>query len=253
MKARLTAAAAGTIIEAVDVRASHRLAAIAAALALVALSGCSGLSSGGSSVSVSTTRKVAGVTGMPLAAAKATLVREGFVATVHPAFARAAAGEVVAQTPAAGSRANIGATIVLTVSRGPGVAVPNLAGKRLAAAVALAGAHHLRIAVLRNYSSTVAAGLVFQQDPAAGSRTLAHGRIVVYVSRGHAPVAVPNLKKLPLATAEAKLRALGFTITLLKPRKKLAGTCTSGTVLHTFPHAHSLVAYGSTIRVASCP
>ena len=253
MGAQLTERPAGVMIEAVDVRASHRLAALAAAVALLAMSGCSALSSGNSSVSVSTTRKLANLTGMPLATAKTTLSRQGFVATVSAAFSSAAAGDVVSQTPAAGSRVSIGGTIALTVSRGPGVAVPKLVGRTLAAAVALARAHHVQVAVLHNYSSTVAAGIVYQQDPAAGSRAMEHARVVVYLSRGHAPVNVPNLKKLSLAVAEARLRALGLTFTVLKPRKKLAGTCTSGTVLHTFPHPHSVVAFGSNVRIAPCP
>lgn len=252
MKARLTAATAGVMIGEVDARKPQRLAAIATAAALLAMSGCSTLSSGGSSVSVATTRRVADVAGLSLAQAKVKLSSQGFVATVATVFSAAPAGDVAAQKPAAGTSVSIGGTVALSVSRGPGVAVPRLLRRTLVSAVALAHAHHLRVAVLRNYSSTVAAGLVYQQDPAAGSRALEHARVVVYLSRGHAPVSVPNVKKLSLAAAEAKLRAVGLTFTLLKAPHR-AVTCTSGTVFKTFPHAHRLVAFGSGVRIVPCP
>ncbi|HEX4493985.1 MAG TPA: PASTA domain-containing protein [Acidimicrobiia bacterium] len=59
-------------------------------------------------------------------------------------------------------------------------------------------------------------GVVVSQDPAPGSWFYGGGTINVVVSSGPAPVTVPPVLNLQTATAVAKLRAAGFTTTVVK-------------------------------------
>ena len=231
----------------------HVATAIALTGSLIAATGCSGSPvGGGTTTSVATSHAVSDLAGLSVSEARSRLAGLGLQAVVDPVFSSRPTGIVAAQQPVAGTQVAIGGTVRLMVSRGHGIAVPAALHLTQSAAAGLITAHHLRVRVLRDYSSTTPAGVVYQQQPAARSRVAEHSVVVLYVSRGHAPVAVPNVRKVTLAAAEHQLTAAGLRFTVLKAPKR-AVVCTPGTVYKTFPHAHKLVPYHSTVRVVPCP
>jgi serine/threonine-protein kinase len=70
----------------------------------------------------------------------------------------------------------------------------------------------LQIATTSDFSDTVDAGLVIGFDPPAGT-PLVRGQVVtVVVSKGHAPVAIPNVIGSTPEAATATLQQLGFKV-----------------------------------------
>src|SRR5205807_5530243 len=85
-----------------------------------------------------------------------------------------AAGNVISESPTAGTRVASGSAVTLVVSTGsPGpaqVTVPNVVGQSQAAATSAITAAGLTMgAVTQQSSSTVAAGSVISESPAAGA------------------------------------------------------------------------------------
>ncbi len=100
-----------------------------------------------------------------------------------------AAGLVISQTPAAGGQAPYGSAVALVISTGKcTVTIPNVVGQtQSAAGTALVNAHLVTGAVTQQYSSTVAAGLVISQTPAAGGQAAYGSAVDLVVSKGAAP------------------------------------------------------------------
>jgi beta-lactam-binding protein with PASTA domain len=104
-------------------------------------------------------------------------------------------GLVVSQNPAADTQVGPGDAVALVISTGPcGVTVPNVVGQtQSAAAAALAGANLTAGTVTQACSSTVAAGLVISQTPAAGTQSAPGNAVALTVSTGLCSVTVPNV------------------------------------------------------------
>src|SRR5437879_1337262 len=100
-----------------------------------------------------------------------------------------ASGNVISQSPAAGTGAASGAAVGRDVSSGapaPGqVAVPNVVGQTQAAATsAISGAGFTVGAVAQESSTTVASGSVISQNPAAGADSASGSAVDLVVSTG---------------------------------------------------------------------
>lgn len=232
----------------------HRagLATVCAVLAAAAI-GCSTPLSGNSTTAVDTSRPVPSVTGLTAKAATAKLTAAGFTVSQTQVFSTTPPGGVAAQSPAAGKREPIGAGVTITVSRGKGVVVPNVHGLTYAAAV-----HRLRLAGLtaggvHDYSPTVASGLIMNQGAAAGTRVASGTHVTLYVSKGHAPVPVPNVRSDSIAGAEHALAAAGFAVKLLKAPRHGASCSPGQKIYRTYPHAHQLRPYRSLVKIVPCP
>jgi len=102
----------------------------------------------------------------------------------------------------------------LTVSKGPApVAVPNVVGMTQAAAeAALTGVGLAVGAVTEDLSATVPAGQVISQNPAAGVEVAPGASVDLVVSKGPAPVTVPNVVGLTQAAAESALTGAGLAV-----------------------------------------
>jgi beta-lactam-binding protein with PASTA domain len=251
MAGRLTLAGSAAMIGGVSVAWARVLIAC---LVATGATGCSQLStSTGSTTPPPAQRAIPALVGMPLSRAQARLTAAGFVISRRKAFSpTVAAGAVLSELPAAGQLLATGSTVTVTVSEGPGVVVPNTIGMTFAAA-----AHRMHLAGLTagrilNYSSTVRAGLIFAQGAAAGTRVLPHSRVSLYISRGHAPVGVPNVRGLPLTEAVQLLRKAGLTVQVLKA-PRTGASCPTGEVYRTYPHAHQLEPFRSLVKVVPCP
>jgi serine/threonine-protein kinase len=96
------------------------------------------------------------------------------------------AGQIISQTPAAGSTVSKGATVKLVISQGvQSVKVPSVLGEDQATAQSeLTDAGLVVASVSQEYSDTVAAGLVISQS-IAGGKTVAYGtEVTLTVSLG---------------------------------------------------------------------
>jgi beta-lactam-binding protein with PASTA domain/predicted Ser/Thr protein kinase len=95
-------------------------------------------------------------------------------------------------------------------------------------------------------STTVPAGLVISQSPAAGRRVEKGSRVSIVVSGGPASTALMKLAGLTASQATDKLRKAGFKATT---KKQPSSTVASGRVISTEPSAGSEVQLGSTVTV----
>ena len=107
--------------------------------------------------------------GLSDATARDRLVRAGFKVTETRVFNQEKPGIVVAQSPAAGSKAGKGATIQINVSKGTGmVIVPNVVGVAVGDAETLLAKAGLKGVVQLHVPSSQPAGTVVAQNPPGG-------------------------------------------------------------------------------------
>jgi beta-lactam-binding protein with PASTA domain len=186
---------------------------------------------------------VPNVVGMTAADAAAKLQGTGLHATTKKAFSPKPAGTVIAEKPPAGSELTRGASVALTVSRGPArVTVPDVTGLPRAQAaqkVRAAGLTPNAVAV----PSTETAGRVVSQSPGGGSSAASGSIVRLNVAKGSTPggggkakparVTVPNVVGKQQAGAQqtlvrAGLRSRVTYVTSQQPR---------GTVIAQSPRA----------------
>jgi uncharacterized repeat protein (TIGR03803 family) len=149
-----------------------------------------------------------------------------------------AIGNVISQSPAAGSHVASGSAVNLVISTGPvQVAVPNVVGDtQSAATTAITGAGLMVGPVILQSSSTVAVGNVINQNPAAGSSVASGSAVNLLISLGYPQVAVPNV--------------VGDTLSVAMTAINDAGTATNNaglTVGTVTPQSSSTVAVGNVI------
>jgi eukaryotic-like serine/threonine-protein kinase len=126
------------------------------------------------------------------------------------------------------------------------VTLPNLVATQTGSAQLVARSLQLQYRVSYAYSSTVPAGVVLEQRPAPTTRIDTHGIVSVTVSKGPAPVSIPDLNGIAADTAAAQLSRLGFQV--IKQTQDSLGT-PAGVVLGLSPSPHTLKVPGSTITL----
>jgi eukaryotic-like serine/threonine-protein kinase len=170
-----------------------------------------------------------------------------------------AEGQVFRQDPAFGTDVKRGDTISYWVSTGkPQATVPDLGNLSQAdAETAIAGAGLQLGTVTQETSTTVPAGTVVSQDPAAGTKVDKGSKVSFVVSTGSpspspspsptstaAGVAVPNVYGMPSTAAASQLSAAGLTVAF---RQKNNTGQEPGTVVKIKPDAGTVVPAGSTV------
>jgi beta-lactam-binding protein with PASTA domain/serine/threonine protein kinase len=120
---------------------------------------------------------------------------------------------VVDQNPAPKGRIVNGGTIKLVLSLGPErFAVPDLGGIELAAARAELEQSGLKVKEgAGQYSDTVSEGAVVSTNPAKGTELKRGDTVTVVVSKGRAPISVPDLVGKNINDARNQLQGLGLT------------------------------------------
>jgi serine/threonine protein kinase len=160
-----------------------------------------------------------------------------------------AKGSAIGTVPAAGSSMAPNSDITLNISAGPSViTIPaDLPGRTEAAArdvlrqQGLAGAPTTTMA----NSPTVPAGIVITTNPAPGQNVAVGSVVEIIVSTGK--VAVPELRGMQQAEAEAALKALGLTLSV---REVENSQVDPGKVTDQSDPAEALVEQGKTITVS---
>ncbi|RBY85542.1 Stk1 family PASTA domain-containing Ser/Thr kinase [Blastococcus sp. TF02A-30] len=126
-----------------------------------------------------------------------------------------AAGAVISTDPGAGREAIRGTDVTVVVSKGPEryEVSPDLVGRPVAEVEAeLTDSLPVQIQLAEVYDDEIDAGLVAGFDPPAGTELKRDQVVTVNVSKGHAPVAVPDVRGQTPEQATANLEALGFTV-----------------------------------------
>jgi len=152
------------------------------------------------------------VVGLDVADAFERVQAAGLRAKSADVFARQAKGRVVRQRPPAGTEARRGATVALSVSKGPQlVAVPSVMGQTEADATAALRRVGLRVNIARVPSASPA-GTVVAQRPQGGARAPKGSTVRLNIATGPQVRTVPNVVEDTEAAADRILRDAGFTV-----------------------------------------
>jgi beta-lactam-binding protein with PASTA domain/glutamine amidotransferase PdxT len=161
---------------------------------------------------------VPGLLGLPQGEAEQAIADAGLsVGPFSTGFSNTIApGNVMGQSPDAGSSVPPGTAVSLVISEGASdVQMPGLVQLTEAEAVAQIEAAGLQVgAVTREYSDSVPSGVVMSQDPAAESSVPLGTEVSLVVSLGPAPVAVPDVVGLTMAQARLALTAKNLSVAL---------------------------------------
>jgi len=157
------------------------------------------------------------------------------------------AGSVLAVDPPAGTSLKEGETVTLVPSLGPPpVAVPDVTGKTVdQATAALRDAGLEPAKVTEVFSDTVEVGHVVRQDPADGKAPKGSG-VDLWVSKGHAPVAIPGVVGKSQPRAEKMLRSAGFVPVV---QVAFSDTIERGLVIKVDPAEGASTPYGDPVTI----
>jgi serine/threonine-protein kinase len=120
---------------------------------------------------------------------------------------------VLAQQPAAGARIVKGGTILLTLSLGPErYRIPDVVGKTFELAVA--DLEKLKLVAERKeaYDDNMPVGNVLAVNPAVNTQVKPGAKVTVTVSRGKAPLTVPNVLGRQVDEARTVLQGMGLFV-----------------------------------------
>jgi beta-lactam-binding protein with PASTA domain len=171
------------------------------------------------------TREVPTVEGLPLNEAVERLQNEGFQVAVATEPSDARSGTVFAQDPGAGTQAEEGSTVQVSVSGGPEtISVPNAVGLPEAEArdrLVDAGFEVESNGVFSDREP----GIVASQTPSAGAQAEPGSTVRIEVSQGTGMVDVPNVVGLTRGEAEAELSTAGLEANVIQvPSDEPVGT-----------------------------
>lgn len=146
-------------------------------------------------------------------------------ATVQPLELRVEVGEevfseevpkdiIVSSSPAEGVNARVGSAIKVSVSKGPErYPVPDVRGKSIEAATQEITDTKLAVSSSESvFDDTVPDGQVASTNPPAGTPMKPGGEVILQVSKGPAPVAVPNVAGVGRDQAIATLQQAGLVV-----------------------------------------
>ena len=148
-------------------------------------------------------------------------------------------GQVIRQTPVAGTQVMQRTPVDLVISKGPEpVSVPDVVGQTQgAAAVLIAGANLVVGTVTQQYSLTVPIGNVVSQSPAPGAQVLPGAMVDFAVSRGG--IVVPDVVGQAQGNASAAMSSAGLVVVTVT--EQYSATVSAGKVISQIPWAGSSV------------
>ena len=169
------------------------------------------------------------------------------VGTVTTAYSDTVAkGEVISQSPSAGTAVMIGSTVNYVKSLGE-PAVPKLVGKTVAVAnTAITSVGLNPVNGGSEYSNKVAAGKVISQSPIAGTKVLV-GSSVSYVESLGKPT-VPNVVGMTAADANTAIATAGGNLKVGTITAAYSDTVAAGVVISQSPVAGKAVTIGSKVK-----
>ncbi|MDQ1746599.1 MAG: eukaryotic-like serine/threonine-protein kinase [Frankiaceae bacterium] len=155
-------------------------------------------------------------------------------------------GYVADERPGPGARVHKGASVSLALSRGPDH-VPALRRLTVAQATAALRAAQLKLGdTTQAYSATVAVGHVIDSSPAAGAEIAPGTAVSLVVSKGPAPVTVPDVHGKPVGDATSILGKLGLQVTTTEV---FSDTVPAGVVVSSSPGPGASLRVGATVNL----
>jgi serine/threonine-protein kinase len=222
----------------------RRWAAIVAAVAILATAAY-----GAWAYVIPHPHEIPNVVGTDVGRASSQLASLGFVVVQAEGQydAKVPKDAVLAVDPPAGTSLKEGETVTLVPSLGPPpVPVPDVTGKTLdSATAALQAAGLQRGNVAQVFSDTVQEGHVVRQDP-ANDKAPKGSTVDLWVSKGHAPVAVPAVVGKNQDRAEKLLRKAGFVPVV---QVAYSDQITRGLVIKVDPVEGTPTAYGGPVTI----
>jgi serine/threonine-protein kinase len=157
---------------------------------------------------------VPNVTGNEREAAEAALAEAGFEVRVERTYHDTVpAGQVIEQSPDAGTNLEVGRPVRITVSRGrTPVAVPNVVGLAESEATAILQGASLEVRVVEEFSTSVELDRVISQQPPAEDTVREGGTVTIVVSKGPRRFPMPNVVGAETGAAQSQLQALGLQV-----------------------------------------
>ncbi len=182
--------------------------------------------------------------GKSVTEAQALLEREGFDVSLSPVESCENADTVIEQDPPAGTEADEGSTVNLTVSLGQSVRVPDVVGASVADATKELEQEQLLVTEQQR-SSPKRPGTVVATQPAANEEVPCQSEVTVFVSKGVNLITLPDFVGLQQEDAEAQLDDLG----LIANVDTRDADEPQGTVIDQSPTAGSQLKRNDTVRI----
>lgn len=159
------------------------------------------------------------------------------------------AGNVISQSPAAGTVVPVGSGVNITVSEGPlPVVVPVATGQTQAAARIIIMNQGLVIGTVTQQPSTTApSGSVISESPVAGTSLNVGSAVNLVISTGPPTVAVPNIVGTTQAAASTAITGAGLVVGTVT--QQASSTVTSGSVISQSPTPATQVNPGSAVNI----
>jgi serine/threonine-protein kinase len=158
-------------------------------------------------------------------------------------------GQVISQDPPAGTQADKGSAVVLTVSRGIAqVAVPNVINLPEGEARRQIEGAGFVVSVDNAPSATIPAGTVISQDPGANRKADKGSTVTIVVSSGAPQARIPTVAGKSEDDGRATLEDLGFNVDTQDV--PVTDPAQDGAVQGTDPPAGTNVPPGSTVTMA---
>jgi beta-lactam-binding protein with PASTA domain/predicted Ser/Thr protein kinase len=194
------------------------------------------------------------VTGFQLNVARRVLQDAHFQVNTIKVPSSKDAGTVTGENPGAGTKADRGSTVTLSVSEGQGnVSVPSVQGLSRAAATKVIKRAGLKVTnVVMTSSSTFTAGEATGTDPGAARSVPSGTGVTLLVSSGPPRKTVPDVTGESQSDATRQLTDDGFNV---NPTTETTSSATAGNVISQDPGGGSQEPAGTTIKivVASAP
>ena len=156
-------------------------------------------------------------------------------------------GLIIAQTPAPGSFVGRGGQIGVVVSLGPPpIPVPSVVGHTAGDAQAILTQAGFAVSVDQQYNETIPSGVVVSTSPAGATKAPPESTIKLVVSKGPAPIPIPDVSNQSYAAAAQILSGKGFSPVA---QNAYSDTVPVGQVIGTNPPAGTAVVPGTQIAV----
>jgi serine/threonine-protein kinase len=120
---------------------------------------------------------------------------------------------VIEQSPGPDESISPGSTVRIWVSKGTGqIRVTSVIGMSSANAVRTLNDHGFKVDLRTAYDPDAKVDSVFKQSPIGNSKAVEGAPVTIWVSKGPAPIPVPDVVYSPYPTAYWKLKNLGFKV-----------------------------------------
>jgi eukaryotic-like serine/threonine-protein kinase len=188
------------------------------------------------------------VTGLQLNVARTLIQNHHFQVGVINVQSKQAAGTVIGENPGAGTKANQGSTVFLTVSRGlHNVSVPSVQGLSQAAATRLIKNAGLKVThVVTQSSTSFKAGEATGTNPGAAKSVPPGTGVTLLVSSGQPQKSVPDVRGDSQSAATSQLTSAGFNV---DPTSETSSSVTAGNVISQDPSGGAQATVGSTVKI----